>query len=84
MQGKLDSFERLRNENIKKLAALGVSEPAKTEKAVKEKLKLAAAEQYKVKAARENVGAADRAEQAKATFIEIAKQITSRSATSSP
>lgn len=75
LQEKIDNFSRLRRENISKLEALGVSDPVKADEAVKEKNLLAAAEQEKTKAARQNVGAADRAEEAKAAFIALARSV---------
>lgn len=75
LQEKITKFELLRRSNIEKLKELGVSDPARAEEAIKEKIALAAAEQAKVKAARGNVGAADRAEEAKAAFLRVAEQI---------
>lgn len=75
LQEKIDTFQRLRRDNMAKLNALGVSDPAKADEAIKEKTALAAAEQAKVKAARANVGAADRAAEAKAAFIELARKV---------
>lgn len=75
LQEKIDTFQRLRRDNMEKLNALGVSDPAKANEAIKEKNALAAAEQAKVKAARANVGAADRAAEAKAAFIELARKV---------
>lgn len=75
LQGKIDNFERLRRSNLDKLGALGVSDPSKVDEAVKEKRTLAAQEQSKAQAARQNRGAKERAEEAKAAFLEMAKQI---------
>lgn len=75
LQGKIDNFERLRRSNLDKLGALGVSDPSKADEAVKEKRTLAAQEQSKAQAARQNRGAKERAEEAKAAFLEMAKQI---------
>ena len=75
LQGKIDNFEHLYRANEAKLKELGVSDLTKADEAIKEKRTLATAEQDKAKAARENAGATDRAEQAKAAFIEIVKQI---------
>lgn len=75
IQGKIDNFERLRRSNLDKLKALGVSDLSKADKAIKEKRTLAAQEQSKAKAARQNRGAKERAEEAKAAFLEMAKQI---------
>lgn len=76
LQGKIDNFIQLRQSNLDKLGALGVSDPARADEAIKEKNALAAAEQAKAKAARENVGAAERAEEAKAAFLSLARSIT--------
>lgn len=75
LQNKIDNFERLRRSNLDKLGALGVSDPSKADEAVKEKRTLAAQEQSKAQAARQNRGAKERAEEAKAAFLEMAKQI---------
>lgn len=75
LQGKIDNFERLRRSNLDKLGALGVSDPSKADEAIKEKRTLAAQEQSKAQAARQNRGAKERAEEAKAAFLEMAKQI---------
>lgn len=75
LQGKIDNFERLRRSNLDKLGALGVSDPSKADEAVKEKRTLAAQEQSKAQAARQNRWAKERAEEAKAAFLEMAKQI---------
>ena len=55
--------------------ALGVSEPSKADEAVKEKRSVAAQEQNRAKAAMQNRGAKERAEEVKAAFLEAAKQI---------
>lgn len=75
LQGKIDNFMQLRQGNLDKLGALGVKDPARADEAIKEKTALAAAEQAKAKAARENVGAAERAEEAKAAFLSLARSI---------
>lgn len=75
LQNKIDNFERLRRSNLDKLGALGVSEPSKADEAVKEKRSMAAQEQNKAKAAMQNRGAKERAEEVKAAFLEAAKQI---------
>nr|CRY94717.1 hypothetical protein [uncultured prokaryote] len=75
IQGKIDNFEKLRSSNLDKLKALGVSELSKADEAVREKRTLAAQERAKVQAARQNVGAESRAEEAKQVFLEVAKQI---------
>lgn len=75
LQEKITNFERLCRSNIEKLGALGVSDPARADEAIKEKTALAAAEQAKEKAARENIGAAERAEEAKAAFLALARSI---------
>ena len=75
LQEKINNFVKLRESNIKKLEALGVSDPAQAEQAIKEKKELAALEQEKVKVARENAGAAGRAEEAKAAFLALAKTV---------
>ena len=75
LQNKIDNFERLRRSNLDKLGALGVSEPSKADEAVKEKRSMAAQEQNRAKAALQNRGAKERAEEVKATFLEAAKQI---------
>lgn len=75
LQNKIDNFERLRRSNLDKLGALGVSEPSKADEAVKEKRSMAAQEQNRAKAALQNRGAKERAEEVKAAFLEAAKQI---------
>ncbi|WP_373826716.1 MobQ family relaxase [Bacteroides heparinolyticus] len=75
LQNKIDNFERLRRSNLDKLGALGVSEPSKADEAVKEKRSMAAQEQNRAKAAMQNRGAKERAEEVKAAFLEAAKQI---------
>lgn len=75
LQNKIDNFERLRKSNLDKLGALGVSEPSKADEAVKEKRSMAAQEQNRAKAAMQNRGAKERAEEVKAAFLEAAKQI---------
>lgn len=75
LQGKIDNFIQLRQGNLDKLGALGVKDPARADEAVKEKTALAAAEQEKARAARENAGAAERAEEAKAAFLSLARSI---------
>lgn len=75
LQGKIDNFIQLRQGNLDKLGALGVSDPARADEAIKEKNALAAAEQAKAKAARDNVGAAERAEEARAAFLSLARSI---------
>ena len=75
LQNKIDNFERLRRSNLDKRGALGVSEPSKADEAVKEKRSVAAQEQNRAKAAMQNRGAKERAEEVKAAFLEAAKQI---------
>lgn len=75
LQNKIDNFERLRRSNLDKLGALGVSELSKADEAVKEKRSMAAQEQNRAKAAMQNKGAKERAEEVKAAFLEAAKQI---------
>lgn len=75
IQGKIDNFERLRRSNLDKLKVLGVSDPSKADEAIKEKRTLAAQEQAKAQAARQNEGAGSRAEEAKQVFLEVAKRI---------
>lgn len=75
LQNKIDNFERLRRSNLDKLGALGVSEPSKADEAVKEKRSMAAQEQNRAKAALQNRGAKERAEEVKTAFLEAAKQI---------
>ena len=75
LQNKIDNFERLRRSNLDKLGALGVSELSKADEAVKEKRSMAAQEQNRAKAALQNRGAKERAEEVKAAFLEAAKQI---------
>jgi hypothetical protein len=78
LQNKIDNFERLRRSNLDKLGALGVSEPSKADEAVKEKRSMAAQEQNRAKAAMQNRGAKERAEEVKAAFLEAAKQTNGR------
>lgn len=73
LQNKIDNFERLRRSNLDKLGALGVSEPSKADEAVKEKRSMAAQEQNRAKAAMQNRGAKERAEEVKAAFLEAAE-----------
>lgn len=75
LQNKIDNFERLRRSNLDKLGALGVSELSKADEAVKEKRSMAAQEQNRAKAAMQNRGAKERAEEVKVAFLEAAKQI---------
>ncbi|SFS09667.1 MobQ family relaxase [Anaeromicropila populeti] len=75
IQEKIDNFERSRRGNIDKLKALGVADPAQAQEAVKEKRMLAAHEQKQAQAAKMNEGAGSRAEEAKAVFLEMVKQI---------
>lgn len=75
LQEKIDSFSSLRKENIDKLKALGVSDPAKASEAVKEKKRLAAEEKDKAQAAKLNEGAGERAAQAKAALLECAERV---------
>lgn len=75
IQGKIDNFERLRRSNLDKLKALGVSDLSKADEAIKEKRTLAAQEQAKAQAARQNEGAGSRAEEAKQVFLEVVKRI---------
>ena len=75
LQNKIDNFERLRRSNLDKLGALGVSELSKADEAVKEKRSMAAQEQNRAKAAMQNRGAKERAEEVKAAFLEASKQI---------
>lgn len=75
IQGKIDNFEKLRRSNLDKLEALGVSDPSKAGEVIKEKRTLAAQEQEKAKAARQNEGAGSRAEEAKQVFLEVVKKI---------
>ena len=75
LQNKIDNFERLRRSNLDKLGALGVSELSKADEAVKEKRSMAAQEQNRAKAAMQNRGAKERAEEVKAAFLEAAMQI---------
>lgn len=75
LQNKIDNFERLRRSNLDKLGALGVSELSKADEAVKEKRSMAAQERNRAKAAMQNRGAKERAEEVKAAFLEAAKQI---------
>lgn len=75
LQEKITNFERLRRGNIEKLNALGVPDVSKADEVIKEKTALAAAEQAKARAARENVGAAERAEEAKAAYLSLVRSI---------
>lgn len=75
LQEKIDNFSKLHRDNLAKLEALGVSDPTKADEAIKEKNMLAAAEQEKVRAAHQKAGAADRAEEAKAAYLKLARSV---------
>lgn len=62
-------------EQYRKAGRFRGKRPARADEAIKEKTALAAAEQAKEKAARENIGAAERAEEAKAAFLALARSI---------
>lgn len=75
IQQKIDTFYRLRENNMKKLKELGVSDPEKADTVIREKNALAAEEQAKERAARANIGAADRAAEAKTAFLDLARRV---------
>lgn len=75
IQQKLDNFYRLHGDTIDKLKAFGITDPAQADTVIREKTALAAQEQAKVKAARANIGAADRAAEAKAAFLDLARRV---------
>lgn len=75
IQQKLDNFYRLHGDTIDKLKAFGITDPAQADTVIREKNALAAQEQAKVKAARANIGAADRAAEAKAAFLDLARRV---------
>lgn len=75
IQQKLDNFYRLHGDTIDKLKEFGITDPAQADTVIREKTALAAQEQAKVKAARANIGAADRAAEAKAAFLDLARRV---------
>lgn len=75
IQQKLDNFYRLHGDTIDKLKAFGITDLAQADTVIREKTALAAQEQAKVKAARANIGAADRAAEAKAAFLDLARRV---------
>lgn len=75
IQQKLDNFYRLHGDTIDKLKEFGITDPAQADTVIREKTALAAQEQAKVKAARANIGAADRAAEAKTAFLDLAREV---------
>lgn len=75
IQQKLDNFYRLHGDTIDKLKEFGITDPAQADTVIREKTALAAQEQAKVKAARANIGAADRAAEAKTAFLDLARKV---------
>lgn len=75
IQQKLDNFYRLHGDTIDKLKEFGITDPAQADTVIREKTALAAQEQAKVKAARANIGAADRAAEAKTAFLDLARRV---------
>lgn len=75
IQQKLDNFYRLHGDTIDKLKEFGITDPAQADTVIREKTALAAQEQAKVKAARANIGASDRAAEAKAAFLDLARRV---------
>lgn len=75
IQQKLDNFYRLRWDTMDKLKEFGITDLSQADTVIREKTALAAQEQAKVKAARANIGAADRAAEAKAAFLDLARKV---------
>lgn len=75
IQQKLDNFYRLHGDTIDKLKEFGITDPAQADTVIREKTALAAQEQAKVKAARANIGAADRAAEAKTAVLDLARKV---------
>ena len=75
LQAKIDSYTQLLNENKNKLELLGVSDLSQVNDVVAYKNRLAENEKEKVRLSRANIGAEERAEEAKKQFLSLAKQI---------
>lgn len=75
IQQKLDNFYRLHWDTMDKLKEFGITDLSQADTVIREKTALAAQEQAKVKAARANIGAADRAAEAKAAFLDLARKV---------
>lgn len=75
IQQKLDNFYRLHWDTMDKLKEFGITDLSQADTVIREKTALAAQEQAKVKAARANIGAADRAAEAKAAFLDLARRV---------
>ena len=68
LQGKIDSYCQLLNENKNKLELLGVSDLSEANMVIAYKNRLAENEKEKVRLSRANIGAEERAEEAKKQF----------------
>lgn len=75
LQTKIYNFEKLRTQNLEKLKELGVSDVSQAPQAIKEKLYQAEQEQRRVEQAKANVGAGERAEQAKNELLNLAHTV---------
>ena len=75
LQGKIDSYCQLLNENKNKLELLGVSDLSEANMVIAYKNRLAENEKEKVRLSRANIGAEERAEEAKKQFLSLAKQV---------
>jgi hypothetical protein len=75
LQGQIDDFTSIRAAHLKRLKELGVSDPARASEAIKKNKELAARELEKVRASRENRGASDRISEARASFLDLARNV---------
>lgn len=75
LEGKITDHMRVIRGKETELKELGVADPAKADGRINELMAQAAKEKALAQAARENVGAAGRAEAAKAQFLELAKTV---------
>ena len=75
LQAKIDSYCQLLNENKNKLELLGVSDLSEANMVIAYKNRLAENEKEKVRLSRANIGAEERAEEAKKQFLSLAKQV---------
>ena len=76
LQAKIDSYTQLLNENKNKLELLGVSDLSQVNVVIAYKNRLAENEKEKVRLSRANIGAEERAEEAKKQFLSLAKQVS--------
>ena len=75
LQAKIDSYIQLLNENKNKLELLGVSDLSEANMVIGYKNRLAENEKEKVRLSRANIGAEERADEAKKQFLSLAKQV---------